>query len=163
MIKWICIILSLLILLAGCVNQWPATYRIKFDEPACIKPFKGYHYQTCRIIQVEMNDSLIEIPHDFDTDLASIPRWYWSIASPAFSGFVAPSILHDYLYGCPNGRSRYEIDSIFYSALRENEVSFMTSIKMYFGVRLFGRTHFNQGHYCFNQFAYVKKKYKDEC
>lgn len=157
------VLLITFIVLAGCVNQWPASHSIQFDAPACIKPVHAYHYQTCRVIQVEIDQSIIEIPHDFNTDLASIPRWYWSILSPAYSGFIAPSILHDYLYTCPNGRTRYEVDSIFYNALRKNDVSILTSLKMYFAVRVFGKSHYSQGEYCTNQIAYVKKIYKDEC
>lgn len=148
---------------AGCVNQWPAPHNVIFDAPACIKPHHAYSYRTCRIIQIEIDSALIEIPHEFNTDLASIPRWYWSFLSPAYSGFIAPSILHDYLYGCPNGRSRYDIDSIFYNALRKNKVSFFTSIKMYFAVRLFGKSHYSEGHYCFGQFALARRIYIDKC
>lgn len=161
--QWTIIASISILILAGCVNQWPANHYIQFDAPACIKPVHGYHYQTCRIIQVEIDQSIVEIPHDFNTDLASIPRWYWSILSPAYSGFIAPSILHDYLYGCPNGRTRYDIDSIFYNALRENDVSLFTALKMYFAVRVFGKSHYSNGNYCNNQIAYAKKLYEDEC
>ena len=163
MIKWTFPVLLCMALVGCAFNQWPQSHEIHFDRPACIKPHSGYSYLTCRIIQVEIDNTIIEIPDNFNTDLASIPRWYWSILSPAYSGFIAPSILHDYLYGCPNGRTRFEIDSIFYDALRVQEVSFFTSIKMYFAVRLFGKKHYNEGHYCLNQYAYQKNNYEDKC
>ena len=164
MTKWIFGVgLITLLCVVGCVNQWPAAHKIIFDAPACIKPHSGYSYLTCREIEVEIDNVIVTIPASFNTDLASIPRWYWSFLSPAYSGFIAPSILHDYLYGCPNGRRRYEIDSIFYNALRADEVGFPTAIKMYFAVRVFGHSHYDKNRVCLGQVALEKSTYIERC
>jgi len=126
----------------------PKQHLITFLEIPCIKPHLRYRYLTCERVEVLVDDKSIIIPESFDTDLASIPRWFWTFLSPAYSGFIAPSILHDYLYQCHNGYSRKVIDEIFYSALTENGVTRYTSLKMYAAVRIFGEFHYNKSIAC---------------
>lgn len=127
----------------------PRTYDIiEFTNDPCIRPHSSYHYYTCHAIRLVINGRKVEIPAQFDTDLASIPRWYWVILSPNYSGFVAPSIMHDFMYKCPNGYSRLEIDRFFYYALLENGISQYTAYKMYIAVRIFGSSFYQQNTFC---------------
>jgi hypothetical protein len=96
-------------------------------------------------MRVIIDDKTYVIPKDFETDLASIPRVLWPIFAPQYSGFVAPAILHDYLYRCNNNITRLHADEILYSALITENVSPFTASKFYIGVRLFGGTHYVNG------------------
>ena len=49
-------------------------------------------------ILVELSDdTVIEIPRGFETDLSSVPKWLWSIVRP-YGDFLLAAIVHDYLY-----------------------------------------------------------------
>ncbi len=127
--------------MVGCATFHP----VKFNNQACIIPLKGYNYKTCRIMRVTIDDKKYLIPKDFKTDLASIPRILWPILAPQYSGFVAPSILHDYLYRCHDHITRQFADEVLYSALIAQRVTPFTASKFYLGVRLFGESHFEEG------------------
>lgn len=130
-----------LIYLVGCANF----HQVKFLNQACIIPFKGYDYKTCKSMRVIIDDKKYTVPKDFETDLASVPRLLWPIFAPQYSGFVAPAILHDYLYRCPNDITRQFADEVLYSALITENVTAFTASKFYLGVRLFGASHFAHG------------------
>lgn len=84
----------------------------------------------------------------FTTDLSSIPRILWSIYSPNKANTIPAAIIHDYLYFCPGEISRSEADSIFYDALIYKHVSTLSAYKYWIAVRIFGKSHFNQGAVC---------------
>lgn len=118
------------------------SHDVFFYERPCIEPLDGYSYSVCEDLIALIDGNLIVIPKNFITDLATIPRWYWIFMSPAYSGLMGPSILHDYLYSCPNGFNRKQIDEIFYASLIENDIKKFTAYKMYTLVRLFGGSHY---------------------
>lgn len=127
--------------MVGCATFHP----VKFLNQACIVPFKGYDYKTCKALRVTIDDKKYVVPKDFETDLASVPRLLWPIFAPQYSGFVAPAILHDYLYRCSNNITRKYADEVLYSALITENVTAFTASKFYLGVRLFGASHFEHG------------------
>lgn len=127
--------------MVGCAHF----HRVKFINSACIIPVKGYDFKTCRIMKVMVDDKKYSIPKGFKTDLASIPRLLWPIFAPQYSGFVAPAILHDYLYRCNNHVTRQFADEVLYSALINENVTPFTASKFYLGVRLFGGSHYATG------------------
>lgn len=140
----------LFLLLAGCIKP---SYQVSFVDQACIKPYKKYRYETCQplaiVVHKDMHREVFKIPENFQTDLASIPRIYWSVLAPAYSSFIYPAILHDYLYSCPGDEvTRRYADDIFYSALIAQGVSQFTATIMYLGVRIFGSADFQKGNYC---------------
>jgi len=148
-----------LMFLVSCASSNVEPPVIVFHNTVCIKPHEGYHYQTCHPITVTIDDFIMIVPADFDTDLASIPRWLWSIIAPSRSDFIPASILHDYLYTCHNGYGRKEIDTIFYTALRENGVSTMRAYQMYLAVRLFGQGHYSEDGSCAERLYKIAKRY----
>jgi len=127
--------------MVGCATFHP----VKFLNEPCIIPFKGYDYKTCKPMRVTIDDKKYTIPKNFATDLASIPRWLWPIFAPQYTDFVAPAILHDYLYRCNNAITRKFADEVLYSALITKNISPFMASKFYLGVRLFGDTHFING------------------
>ncbi len=108
-------------------------------------PVIGYEYKTCKSIRVTIDDKKYMVPKGFETDLASVPRILWPILAPQYSGFVAPAILHDYLYHCGNKITRQFADEVMYSALISENVTPFIASKFYLGVRLFGGAHFEHG------------------
>lgn len=120
-------------------------HRVQFQNQACIVPYKDYDYKTCQKMRVSVDDAQYIIPKGFQTDLASIPRFLWPIFAPQYTGFVAPAILHDYLYRCNNHITRLYADEVLYSALITENVTPFTASKFYIGVRLFGGSHFVDG------------------
>lgn len=131
-----------LALIVACAN----THSVTFIDEACIKPFKRYDYHTCKPLHVNIDGAIYVIPQDFKTDLASIPRPLWSFIAPQYSGFVAPAILHDYLYRCSNHDNRKFADEVLYSSLVTGGVKKFTAVKFYVAVRLFGWTHYGLHH-----------------
>lgn len=138
---FICSIYLSLIFMVGCAHF----HQVIFLNEACIKPFKGYYYRTCQRMRVTIDDHKYIIPKNFETDLASIPRFLWPILAPQYTGFVAPAILHDYLYRCNPHGDRQFADEVLYSALITENVTPFTASKFYLGVRLFGGTHYDNG------------------
>ncbi len=126
----------------------PDLHHVIFYDPPCIKPHNSYHYYTCQDILVNIDDYLFKIPKHFDTDLASIPRIMWIFISPNYSKVVAPAMLHDYLYQCPQAYNRKMIDEIFYDGLVQGGVNKYTAFLMYLGVRMFGGPYFSEGRMC---------------
>lgn len=135
------VIVSFYCLLCSCSSV--CTHRVEFFEKFCISPKDGYVYKTCKDVEVQIDDLDITVPKGFETDLASIPKWYWSILSPNNTKLVAPAILHDYLYSCNYDYSREHVDEIFYYALINNGVPTRTALTMYWTVRTFGGDHFH--------------------
>jgi hypothetical protein len=121
---------------------YATTHTVFFQDEACIKPYQLFEFHTCAPMHVLIDGDIYVVPQDFTTDLASIPRPLWSIFAPQFTGFIAPAILHDYLYSCGSLADRQWADEVFYSALIANRVAVMTAIKFYLSVRLFGGANY---------------------
>ncbi len=131
-----------LLCLVGCAHF----HRVEFINQACIRPKKGYSYTTCEPMKVKIDGKKLIVPKNFQTDLASIPRLLWPIFAPQYSGFVAPAILHDYLYRCNRAANRLYADEVLYSALITEDVTAFTASKFYMAVRLFGGSHYEHNH-----------------
>ena len=132
--------LSILFVFVGLVTP----HSVIVDSEICIIPTHGYNYKTCQQLDYFIDTNLISIPKGYESDLASIPRAFWSIMSPNKSELIAPALIHDLLYGENCLYTRKMADDIFYRALRNNGVSFYDSAKLYTGVRIFGASHFKK-------------------
>lgn len=145
---WILLIVVLSIIYFGLCIAPRGNYNIEYYDTPCIKPHDNYNFKLCHMMITSIDGEITIIPKDFKTDLASLPRWYWPIVAPSYAPIIAPSILHDYLYRCPNNLTRTEVDDIFFYALLRNGTSTYLAYKMYYGVRVFGSHYFNAGNYC---------------
>ena len=123
--------------LSGCVASTDRIHT-EFLNSACIKPFYDYHYLTCKKFKFSVNGRKFEIPANFETDLASIPKVAWPVMAPAHSSLIAPAIVHDWLYRKTCDFTRHETDLIFYYMLKNDGVSTIRASIMYYAVRLFG-------------------------
>ena len=134
--------------LFGCAFIPSTIHDIQIAGNVCISPRSGYWYNLAQDLDFSIDGKRYTVPHGFHTDLASIPRFYWSILSPTKSEFMVASVVHDYLYQCPAGLSRKTIDDVFYCALRKQGSSVYTSYKMYVAVRIFGAKHYRENGLC---------------
>lgn len=119
-------------------------HNVEFKNEPCIIPYKQYDYILCEPLIIMIDGNPYVIPKNFKTDLASVPKIFWTIFPPQYTNYVAPAILHDYLYSKSGLISRKFADDVLYSALLAKEVSTLTALKFYCAVRLFGAAHFNE-------------------
>lgn len=138
--------LAMMLTLGGCGSREPFLHTEVLTS-TCIKPMIGYHYKTCKEIRFVVNDQEFEIPANFETDLASIPKVAWPIMAPAHSSLIRPAIIHDWFYRKTCDFSRYQTDLIFYHMLRNDGVSSTRASIMYYAVRMFGWNYYNED-YC---------------
>jgi len=78
----------------------------------------------------------VEVPKGFVTDLASIPRVFWS-ALPTDGIYTFPAIVHDYMYW-NQIHSREIADSIFRQGMADMKVPNAVATTIYTAVRLGG-------------------------
>src|ERR1700724_4638794 len=78
----------------------------------------------------------VSAPTGFVTDLASIPRVFWT-ALPPDGNYAYAAIIHDYLYWMQD-RSREEADRILKFAMQDFDINAVTVAAIFDAVRLFG-------------------------
>ena len=124
--------------IVACTIKPMSYHDVDIKNQVCIEPYTQYTYRLGRDLLVVIDHEQFIIPKGFKTDLASIPRWYWTFLSPQYSAFVEPSIIHDYFYRCANLKDRAYADEVFYYSLLKMGVTKYTASKFYFAVRMFG-------------------------
>ena len=82
----------------------------------------------------------IEVPADFETDFASVPRWPLTFALLGQYGHAA-AVIHDWLYRAGT-LSRADADRVFLNALRSSGIARWRAWLMWAGVRLGGASRF---------------------
>jgi hypothetical protein len=86
----------------------------------------------------------IKVPALFEWDGASIPFFLWPIiGSPFDPRFMAPSMIHDYLYATGK-KKRMKADKLFRKLLIHNGVDKERADTMHEGVRRCGGSHYNR-------------------
>jgi hypothetical protein len=95
------------------------------------KPLRYRHPKT---------NELHEVPRGFATDLASVPRLFWS-AFPPCGNYTPAAVVHDYLYWeQPAGMTREAADKILLTAMEESDVKWTTRQAIYRAVRVGGQS-----------------------
>ena len=92
----------------------------------------------------ELAEDYGEIPKGFVTDCGSIPRFWWRfIGAPTEPRTCGLYIKHDWKYqtGCV---PRKQADDELYDDLREAGIGYLRAKAVYYGVRYFGASHYNQ-------------------
>ena len=79
--------------------------------------------------------AVILVPEGFETDYASIPRFFWRIFLPN-GRYAEAAVLHDYLYG---NHSKTVADAYFYEAMTILGVPWWKRVLIYYAVVVFGR------------------------
>lgn len=123
---------------------------MRFTEPLQITPdYERGGYTTCRAFSFDIGHKgsglTITVPEGFWTDLASVPRIFWSIFPPYDPRYAAAAVLHDFLrrWGRDNDGvwERFDegtADAIFYEALKILGLPKWKAIIMYLAVRIAG-------------------------
>jgi hypothetical protein len=78
----------------------------------------------------------VTVPKGFVTDLASIPRVFWSLLRPD-GEYAYAAIIHDYLYWVQD-TSRERADLIFRLAMKDFRIDATTAFTIYTAVRVGG-------------------------
>jgi hypothetical protein len=86
--------------------------------------------------------SAVTVPVGFVTDLASVPRLFWSIFRPD-GLYTYPAIVHDYLYWTQN-ISKDAADNIFQFSMQDIGVDRVTTTALYQAVHLAGQSAWNE-------------------
>lgn len=99
----------------------------------------GKRYELLEEYWYEVNGYIIKVPKGFITDLASVPRAFWSIFPP-FGSYTSAAVVHDFLYSEYNttGINRTLADKIFLFVMEELGVGYLRRKAMYRAVRSFG-------------------------
>lgn len=82
----------------------------------------------------------LEIPAGFESDGASVPRFFWRcVFPPGAPRALLAAFVHDYVYRThPDGWSKDEADKCFYFLLIEQGVPRTSAYLAYLGVKWFG-------------------------
>lgn len=143
-------LITLSLLLGGCsayqVPDLPHT--VSYENAPCVEPNNQGRFRTCNDFIAKIDNHTVRVPKGFDTDLASVPKIFWSVLSPAESRVMAPALLHDYMYTCPGNLSRRYADEVFYSGLIENKMTQSNAYQMYLITRMFGDKYYKDGATC---------------
>lgn len=87
-------------------------------------------------------NKIITVPEGFRTDLATVPRWLWSMFPPHDS-YAKAAVIHDYLYYYGIGTKK-EADLIFKEALEVLELPKWKVTALYNAVKFFGKGNFDR-------------------
>lgn len=133
-------------------EQWDqvrkALARIPADGPSpmmivsTVQPFGDWDYFVVRDAPIQwipnpgQTQKGVKVPVGFVSDLASIPRAFWTVLRPTGRHAYA-AIVHDYLYWTQE-RTREEADLIFRFALEDSKVEAAVVTALYQAVRQFG-------------------------
>ena len=109
-----------------------------FGEPAILSQFNDEIYYLRAPLKwwpEDVNSGLpsVTVPAGFVTDLASIPREFWSLL-PRDARYMPAAIVHDYLYW-QQEVTKDSADAVFKMAMQDLNVRSLTVAVIYAGVR----------------------------
>ena len=120
-----------------------------FTDPLTVTKLPGGKWKVSRpfryYIGCEGSSSFVNIPEDFETDFASVPRGLWNLFPPD-GKYSQAAVLHDFLY-CKKGRiksiignpvSRKTCDEIFLEAMQVLGVPWLSRHIIFLAVRACG-------------------------
>ncbi|EHI3752477.1 DUF1353 domain-containing protein [Salmonella enterica] len=117
----------------------------QFTTPAILEMLDHYLWRVHEPFEFylsEDNSDVISVPAGFVTDLATIPRIFWSVMPPD-GKYAKAAIIHDYLYDNAL-RTKKEADLIFLDGMAVLGVPKWKRIVMYLAVRIFGRGNYSK-------------------
>ncbi|EAS1909277.1 DUF1353 domain-containing protein [Salmonella enterica] len=99
-------------------------------------------YEPFEFYLSDDNSDVIEVPAGFVTDLATIPRIFWTILPPD-GKYAKAAIIHDWMYDNAL-RTKKEADLIFLDGMTVLGVPKWKRTIMYWAVRVFGRGSYSE-------------------
>ncbi|ECB2272091.1 DUF1353 domain-containing protein, partial [Salmonella enterica subsp. enterica serovar Newport] len=116
-----------------------------FTTPAILEMLDHYLWRIHEPFEFYLSDDnsdVISVPAGFITDLASVPRIFWTFMPPD-GKYAKAAIIHDYLYDNAL-RTKKEADRIFLDGMTVLGVPKWKRIVMYLAVRIFGRGNYSK-------------------
>ncbi|EJS4496084.1 DUF1353 domain-containing protein, partial [Salmonella enterica] len=113
--------------------------------PAILEMLEHYRWRVFEPFEFYLSDDnsdVIEVPAGFVTDLATIPRIFWTILPPD-GKYAKAAIIHDWMYDNAL-RTKKEADLIFLDGMTVLGVPRLKRKVMYWAVRWFGRGKYSQ-------------------
>ncbi|EAQ3914697.1 DUF1353 domain-containing protein [Salmonella enterica] len=117
----------------------------KFTTPAILEMLDHYLWRVHEPFEFYLSDDnsdIISVPAGFVTDLATVPRVFWSVMPPD-GKYAKAAIIHDYLYDNAS-RTKEKADLIFLDGMAVLGVPKWKRIVMYLAVRIFGRGNYSK-------------------
>lgn len=117
----------------------------KFTTPAILEILDHHLWRVHEPFDFYLSDDnsdVIEVPAGFVTDLATIPRVFWSLMQPD-GKYAKAAIIHDYMYDNAL-RTKKAADLIFLDGMTVLGVPKWKRTVMYLVVRLFGRGNYRK-------------------
>ncbi|EBQ9424332.1 phage tail protein [Salmonella enterica subsp. enterica serovar Potsdam] len=117
----------------------------RFTTPATLEMLDHYLWRIHDPFEFYLSDDnsdVISVPAGFITDLASVPRIFWTLLPPD-GKYAKAAIIHDYLYDNAL-RTKKEADRIFLDGMTVLGVPEWKRTIMYYAVRLFGKGMYNR-------------------
>lgn len=107
---------------------------------------RGNVLRTVTLKKIDFAGKSFTIPRGFESDGASVPRFFWRIICPPLDHrAVRAGVAHDYIYRVqPEGWSRKEADKMFLCFLIEDGLPPFRAKLAYWGVRLGGWRAWNE-------------------
>jgi hypothetical protein len=84
----------------------------------------------------------IVVPAGFETDLASIPRFFWRVLPP-LGTYSEPAVVHDWLYSVQS-HVRVLADKVLLEGMTVHNVPNWQRCSIYYSVRTFGWAAWNR-------------------
>lgn len=108
---------------------------------------RGNVFTLQETFEVRWGDRCVVIPAGFESDGASVPRFFWrSVFPPGDQDALRGAVAHDYVYrNHPPKWSRCEADRMFYDTLTADGVGCIRAFLAWLGVRLFGADAWREG------------------
>lgn len=112
----------------------------QFTTPAQLEMLDDNKWKVITPFQYHLgcypSENIIIVPAGFITDLATIPRLFWTIMPPN-GDYAKAAIIHDFLYSS-KPFSRKRCDDILYEAMGVLNVACWRKNVIYWAVRIFG-------------------------
>lgn len=96
-------------------------------------------WRLLRSLKIQLsNGQIVTIPEGFETDLASVPSWLWSVSKP-YGDFMIGTLIHDFLY-IKNIGTRKEADKelLIWSIVTNGNM--IDNVVRFWAVRAFGQS-----------------------
>jgi hypothetical protein len=114
-----------------------------FEQELILRYLDGHEWEVREAFAYRTaSGKVVLVPAGFQTDFASIPRFFWRILPPAGT-YGKAAVIHDYLYRTSDAPfTRAEADGVFLEAMTDLGVGAVTRRTMWAAVRLFGGSVF---------------------
>lgn len=108
---------------------------------------RGNVYTLRESLNFEWRGKHISVPAGFESDGASVPRFFWRwVFPPGDTRALRAAFAHDWVYRThPEGWTKPEADRMFRELLEMDGIETRCARRAYWGVKLFGGSAWHEG------------------